>query len=73
MVAASLDAVRPVWKMRWIDLWWLAGYPVYQTIGTARHKASHALVAMIEGADVHNVVVWPTSDWGGLRFCSNSW
>jgi hypothetical protein len=67
------DSTRPVWKMGWIDLLWLLGYPIYQIFGTIRHEGSHALVATLEGATVTNFVFWPQNDlgrftWGYVQF-----
>jgi len=47
------------------DLLWIFAYPLYQLIGTFRHEASHAIVAMIEGNVIEKFVFWPTSrGWG---------
>jgi hypothetical protein len=59
--------------MRWVDLWWLAGYPVYQSIGTIRHEGSHALVAKIEGANITKVVLWPNTDLGRFTWGYTQW
>ena len=47
------------------DFLWLLLYPVYQTIGTIRHEGSHALAAMVEGAEITKFVFWPTSGYWG--------
>jgi hypothetical protein len=47
-------------RFRKRDLLWLLAYPVYQTIGTARHEGSHALAAALEGAHVTKFVFWPS-------------
>ncbi len=52
--------------MRKKDLLWALAYPVYQIIGTFRHEASHALAAMAEGAEVTELVFWPTFVNGDL-------
>jgi hypothetical protein len=47
------------------DLLWILAYPLYQIIGTLRHEAGHALVAMLEGNTITEFVFWPTSEgWG---------
>ena len=51
--------------MKIIDLLWILAYPVYQLIGTLRHEASHALVALLEGARVTEFVFWPTEGYWG--------
>ncbi len=54
------------------DLLWLLAYPAYQVIGTARHEASHALAAWLEGARVVEMTVLPRLDdrrgvrWGSV-------
>jgi hypothetical protein len=51
--------------MKKTDLLWILAYPLYQLIGTFRHEASHALVALLEGHVIHKFVFWPTSrGWG---------
>ena len=51
------------------DWWWLLAYPAYQTIGTFRHEASHALWAWLEGAAIEEFVFWPTAfGWGYVRW-----
>ena len=42
------------------DLLWLLAYPFYQIIGTARHEASHAFVALVEGAKIEQFVILPS-------------
>lgn len=51
--------------MRRKDLWWILAYPLYQLIGTLRHEASHALVAVMQGARITEFVVWPTQGYWG--------
>jgi hypothetical protein len=47
------------------DLLWIFAYPLYQIIGTFRHEAGHALVALFEGNTIDKFVFWPTSrGWG---------
>lgn len=61
------------------DLFWLLAYPLYQTIGTMRHEASHALFALVEGATIKQFVFWPsmrdsTFYWGYVRWSGQvSW
>ncbi len=62
------------------DLLWLFAYPIYQTLGTLRHEASHALVALLEGARIRAFVIWPTLSqqgritWGYVSWAGNtSW
>lgn len=55
------------------DLVWLLAYPIYQTIGTFRHEGSHALVAILEGAQVTDFIFWPSMMkhhfyWGYVRY-----
>ena len=47
------------------DLLWALAYPLYQLIGSFRHEASHALVAMLEGARITEFVFWPTQGYWG--------
>ena len=55
--------------MKITDLLWILAYPIYQLLGTFRHEASHALVAMAEGAKITEFVFWPTEgDWGYVRW-----
>jgi hypothetical protein len=47
------------------DLLWALAYPLYQLLGSFRHEASHALVAIAQGATITDFVIWPTSNgWG---------
>jgi hypothetical protein len=41
------------------DLLWLISYPIYQIIGTIRHEAGHALVAMWQGATITKFMFIP--------------
>lgn len=45
--------------MRKCDGWWLLGLPIYQTIGTIRHEAGHALMALALGREVTEFVFFP--------------
>lgn len=53
---------------------WGLLYPLYQVIGTARHEASHAAVAMLQGARITEMAVLPSHRpergwlWGYVRF-----
>ncbi len=56
-----------------IDFLWLLAFPVYQTIGTIRHEGSHALAAILQGAEIKKFVFWPSfiNDrfyWGYVRW-----
>lgn len=53
-------------KIRTSDLLWLLAYPFYQVIGTIRHEGSHALVGILEGANVADFVFLP-------RFGGRAW
>src|SRR5262249_16663660 len=66
-------ATQPVWRMRLLNLWWLAGYPISQTIGPIRHEGSHALLATVEGADVTTFVVYPQTDLGRFTWGYTEW
>jgi hypothetical protein len=55
------------------DLLWILAYPIYQLIGTFRHEASHALVAMLQGATIHQLVFWPTWTGSGMRWGYVGW
>lgn len=50
------------------DLWWLLGYPIYQTLGTIRHEGSHALAAMLQGAHIIKFQAFPSILRGGRFF-----
>jgi hypothetical protein len=67
------DQSTPVWKLTWWDLLWVLGYPVYQTFGTIRHEGSHALAALMEGADVTNFVIYPQTDLGRFTWGYTQW
>lgn len=41
------------------DLLWLLVYPLYQSIGTIRHEAGHALVAMWQGSKITEFIFIP--------------
>ena len=47
-------------RMRRVDLLLALIYPLYQIVGTLRHEASHAVVAVLEGARIERFVFWPT-------------
>lgn len=51
--------------MRKQDLLWGLAYPLYQLIGSFRHEASHALVAILQGARITEFVFWPTQGYWG--------
>jgi hypothetical protein len=53
-------------QLRRTDLVWLLAYPLYQLIGTFRHEATHAIVALLQGAVIEEFVFWPT--WTDSRF-----
>lgn len=55
-------------RLRKSDLWWLLGYPIYQTVGTIRHEGSHALAAMLQGADIIKFQAFPSIVRGGRFF-----
>jgi hypothetical protein len=46
--------------LRKTDFLWILAYPIYQLIGTLRHEAGHAIMAMVEGAQIQEFVFWPT-------------
>ena len=45
--------------MKKTDLLWALAYPIYQTIGTIRHEAGHALVAWLQSARITEFVFFP--------------
>ena len=51
---------RPGVRMRRADLLLALAYPLYQIVGTLRHEASHAVIAMLEGTRIERFVFWPT-------------
>ena len=53
-------------RLQKMDLLWILAYPLYQLTGTFRHEASHALVAVFQGARIEEFVFWPT--WSGSTF-----
>lgn len=55
-------------RVRKSDLWWLLGYPVYQTVGTIRHEGSHAIAAMLQGAHITKFQALPSVVRGGRFF-----
>jgi hypothetical protein len=55
------------------DLLWILAYPLYQLIGTFRHEASHALVAVLQGATLERFVFWPTLSESSFRWGYVSW
>lgn len=60
--------------MKRIHLLWLLAYPLYQVIGTLRHEASHALAAVLQGAEIIEFAFLPTLregfglSWGYVRW-----
>lgn len=55
------------------DFLWLLAYPIYQIIGTFRHEGSHALVGLMQGAEIKKFVFWPSITehgfyWGYIRY-----
>ena len=60
-------------QMRRRDLLWLFAYPFYQLIGTFRHEASHAILAIVEGAVIEELVFWPTITHSGFRWGYVKW
>ena len=56
-----------------VDLAWILAFPLYQTLGTLRHEASHAFAALLKGAQIEEFVFWPTVitgvfRWGYVRY-----
>ena len=48
---------------------WILAYPLYQLIGTFRHEASHAVVAVMQGARITEFVIWPAQGyWGHVNW-----
>ena len=54
--------------MRKNDLLWFLAFPIYLTLGTIRHEASHALAAFLQGVGIKEFVFWPTIHDSSLRF-----
>lgn len=52
---------------------WALAYPVYQMISTIRHEAGHALVALIEGAEIIEFVFLPGIAGGQFYFGYVRW
>jgi hypothetical protein len=50
------------------DLLWLLAYPLYQLVGSLRHEASHALVAVLQGASIEKFVFWPSFAGSAFRW-----
>ena len=50
------------------DLVWLLATPLYILIGTLRHELSHAIVALLLGAQIEKFVFWPTWSDTGFRW-----
>lgn len=47
------------------DIVWLLATPLYVLVGTLRHELSHAIAALLLGAEIEKFVFWPTcSQWG---------
>jgi hypothetical protein len=66
--------------MKILDLLWLFAYPVYQVIGTFRHEGSHAIMAILQGAEIEEFVFLPVFNegkrvaWGFVRWSgSTNW
>ena len=64
---------RKTTKFRLSDLLWALAYPVYQILGTLRHEASHALVGILQGAEITEFVFWPSVNeygfyWGYVGY-----
>ncbi len=57
---------RRLLRLRLSDLLWLFAYPVYQILGTLRHEGSHAIAAILQGAQVTEFVFWPSMREQGL-------
>jgi len=55
------------------DLLWILAYPLYQLIGSFRHEASHALVAVFQGARVQEFVFWPSFTGSAFRWGYVNW
>jgi hypothetical protein len=55
------------------DVMWILAYPLYQSIGAFRHEASHALVAVLQGARIREFVFWPASTGSGFSWGYVSW
>lgn len=55
-------------RLRRHDSLWLAAYPLYQLIGSLRHEASHALVAVLQGATIQEFVFWPSFTGSAFRW-----
>jgi hypothetical protein len=55
------------------DFLWFLLFPVYVTIATFRHEASHALAAMAEGAKVTEFRFWPSFYEGKFGFGWTVW
>ena len=52
-------------QLRRTDLLWLLATPLYVLLGTLRHELSHAIAALLLGAQIEKFVFWPTwSEWG---------
>ncbi|MGD8822851.1 MAG: hypothetical protein PVG63_07095 [Anaerolineales bacterium] len=55
--------------MKKTDLLWILAYPLYQLVGTLRHEASHALMALSLGGEITQFVFWPSQGyWGYVAF-----
>ena len=61
---ASAPAKR--WDLRPSDALWLLLAPAYLILGTARHEASHAVAAVMQGARLEGIVVLPSMRDGNL-------
>lgn len=64
--------------MKKTDALWVLALPIYQFIGTARHEFSHALAAMLQGADITEIRLLPSIHpttgllWGYVRWTGGS-
>lgn len=60
--------------MKRMDFLWILAFPLYLLAGTLRHELSHDIGAMLEGADIMELVFWPTLkangriQWGCVRW-----
>jgi len=59
--------------MKKTDLCWLLGWPFYQLVGTARHELSHAVVAVLQGAQLTQLQILPSFDREGFLWGYVTW
>jgi len=69
----SGHVMRERHRLRRGDLLWILAYPLYQLMGTFRHEASHALVAVLQGARIREFVFWPSSGGSGFSWGYVTW